>query len=139
MYIDFGLLLNASMIGIMLSVLILTSPTVFKTLDETHSRKFLRHFFPRLFNLCAVISAFAMLIFYLNNFHFGSMANLLITVTFLINSYVITPKINAKRDLFLAGDNSAKRSFKFLHFLTLGLYMLNLLLAVGLIIFYSLL
>ena len=139
MYIDFGLLLNASMIGIMLSVLILTSPTVFKTLDEKHSSKFLRYFFPRLFNLCAAISALAMLIFYLNNFHFGSIANLSITVTFLINSYVITPKINAKRDLFPAGDTSAKESFKFLHFVSVGLYMLNLFLAVGLIIIYNLL
>ena len=40
MYIEFALLLNALLLGVMTSFMIVTSPTVFKTLDEENSKKF---------------------------------------------------------------------------------------------------
>ena len=56
MLIEFGLLINALLLGVMISFIIVTSPTVFKTLDGENSKKFLRYIFPRLFNFCFLIS-----------------------------------------------------------------------------------
>ena len=52
MYVEIGLFLNSLILGAMTSFMIVTSPAVFKTLDEDHSKKFLRYIFPRLFNFC---------------------------------------------------------------------------------------
>ena len=63
MYVEIGLLLNALILGTMTSFMVVTSPAVFKTLDEEHSKKFLRFIFPRLFNFCFLISSFMFLFF----------------------------------------------------------------------------
>ena len=55
MYVEIGLFLNALILGTMSSFMVVTSPAVFKTLDEDHSKKFLRYIFPRLFNFCFLI------------------------------------------------------------------------------------
>ena len=39
MLIEFGLLINALLLGVMISFIIVTSPTVFKTLDGENSKK----------------------------------------------------------------------------------------------------
>ena len=41
MFVEIGLFLNALLLGAMISFILVTSPTVFKTLDEEHSKKFL--------------------------------------------------------------------------------------------------
>ena len=71
MYVEIGLLLNAVILGVMTSFIVVTSPAVFKTLDEDHSKKFLRYIFPRLFNFCFLISMFMFLFFSLGDFVFG--------------------------------------------------------------------
>ena len=104
MYIEFALLLNALLLGVMTSFMIVTSPTVFKTLDEENSKKFLRSIFPRLFNFCFLISAFVFLFFALGDFFYGTVVAIGMSISFLVNTYLLTPRINMMRDLSLAGD-----------------------------------
>ena len=136
MYIEFALLLNALLLGVMTSFMIVTSPTVFKTLDEESSKKFLRYIFPRLFNFCFLISAFAFLFFALGNFFYGMVVSMVISLSFLVNTYILTPRINKMRDLSLSGDEMSGRSFKYLHLASVFLYLFNMLFAVSVFIIY---
>ena len=136
MYIEFALLLNALLLGVMTSFMIVTSPTVFKTLDEENSKKFLRYIFPRLFNFCFLISAFAFLFFALGDFFYGTVVAIGISISFLVNTYLLTPRINMMRDLSLAGDKTSARSFKYLHLASVLLYILNMLFVVSVFILY---
>ena len=126
MYNDIALFLNAVLLGTMVSFVVVTSPTVFKTLNKEYSQKFLRLIFPRLFNFCSLISAFTILLFILGEFLYGTIASAIITASFLFNTYVLTPRINIARDLSLTGDKASEKSFKNLHLASVALYLINM-------------
>ena len=136
MLIEFGLLINALLLGVMISFIIVTSPTVFKTLDGENSKKFLRYIFPRLFNFCFLISTSNFLFFVLGNFFYGALVAFGISISFLINTYFLTPRINQMRDLSLEGDKTSENSFKYLHLASVLLYLLNMLLVVSIFVIY---
>ena len=138
MFVETGILLNGLLLGVMVSFIVVTSPTVFKTLDEENSRNFLRFIFPRLFIFCFVISTLMSLFFALAGFSFGLLAGSVMAVSFLINTYLLTPKINKMKDLMLAGHSEAKNKFKKLHFASVLLYLINMvLIAFIFVIYYS--
>ena len=131
-----GLLLNAFLMGVMMSFIMVTSPTVFKTLDEEHSKKFLRFIFPRLFNFCFLISTAMFLFFALAEFSFGMVAGIVIAVGFLINTYLLTPRINKMRDLMITGLTGSERKFKRLHLASVLLYLTSMVFIVAIFVFY---
>ena len=138
MYIEAGILLNALLLGVMVSFIVVTSPTVFKTLDEAHSRSFLRFIFPRLFKFCFLISMLMSLFFVLAEFSFGLIVGSAIAISFLINTYLLTPRINKMRDLMLAGQSEAEEMFKKLHFASVLLYLFSMVfIAFIFVIYYS--
>ena len=136
MYNELGLLLNALLLGIMTSFMVVTSPAVFKTLDGEYSKKFLRFIFPRLFNFCFLISLFIFLSFALGDFIFGMIFGMAIALSFLINTYVLTPRINKMRDLMLEGHSGSEKGFKNLHVTSVLLYLLNILFIILIFILY---
>ena len=127
MFIESGILLNALLLGVMISFIVVTSPTVFKTLDKEHSKNFLRFIFPRLFNFCFLISTLMFLLFALAEFSFGMVVGIAISISFLINTYFLTPRINKMRDLMLTGHVESEKQFKKLHFASVILYLLSML------------
>ena len=136
MYIEFALLLNALLLGVMTSFMIVTSPTVFKTLDEENSKKFLRYIFPRLFNFCFLISAFVFLFFALGDFFYGTVVAIGISISFLVNSYLLSPRINKMRDLMVIGHSGSEKEFKRLHFASVLLYLLSMVFIVAILVLY---
>ena len=136
MYANIGLLLNAFLMGVMVSFIVVTSPTVFKTLDEEHSKKFLRFIFPRLFNFCFLISTGMLLSFLLADFSFGMVTGIVIAIGFLINNNLLTPRINKMRDLMTRGHSGSEREFKRLHFLSVLLYLISMVLIVSIFVLY---
>ena len=136
MYNESGLLLNALLLGVMTSFMVVTSPAVFKTLDGEYSKKFLRFIFPRLFNFCFLISLFIFLSFALGDFVFGMIFGMTIAISFLINTYVLTPRINKMRDLMLDGHSGSEKGFKNLHVVSVLLYLLNILFIILIFILY---
>ena len=136
MFTEIGLLSNALLLGSMISFVMVTSPTVFKTLDKEHSKKFLRYIFPRLFNFCFLVSTFMSLLFALGEFIFGMVLGIAIAISFLINTYFLTPKINKMRDLMLEGDSVSKIGFKRLHFASVLLYLFNMIFIFAIFILY---
>ena len=136
MFAFIGLLLNAFLMGVMTSFIAVTSPTVFKTLDEEHSKKFLRFIFPRLFNFCFLISTCMFLFFALAEFSFGMVAGIFIAIGFLINTYLLTPRINKMRDLMIIGHSGSEKEFKRLHFASVLLYLLSMVFIIAIFVLY---
>ena len=136
MYANIGLLLNAFLMGVMMSFMVVTSPTVFRTLDEEYSKKFLRFIFPRLFNFCFLISTAMFLFFALAEFSFGMVAGIVIAVGFLINTYLLTPRINKMRDLMITGHTGAEKKFKTLHAISVLLYLISMIFIVAICVLY---
>ena len=134
MYTEIAILMNAFMLGAMTSFIVVTSPTVFKTLDVENAKNFLRSIFPKLFKFCFLISLLTTLFFVLGNFIYGIILSLFIALSFLVNTYFLTPQINQKRDLSLKGDNNSSVYFKYMHLASVLLYLLNMIFAVFLII-----
>ena len=138
MYNEIALFLNAILLGTMVSFIVVTSPAVFKTLDKEYSQKFLRYIFPRLFNFCFLISALTILLFALGDFLYGTIVSIVVGISFLFNTYVLTPRINITRDLSLTGDKASEKLFKNLHLTSVVLYLINIFLAVSVFIpFYT--
>ena len=136
MYINLGLLLSAFLMGVMTSFIVVTSPTVFKTLDEEYSKRFLRYIFPRLFNFCFLISIVMFVFFALAEFFFGMLAGIVIAVGFLINTYLLTPRINKMRDLIITGLTGSEKKFKMLHSVSVLLYLISMIFIVAIFVLY---
>jgi len=128
-----ALQLNSLLLGVMLSFIFVTSPSVFKSLDKLYAQKFLRTLFPRLFICCSIISAGITILFAFDKNFFGTVIGFINTAGFLFNNFYLTPKINLKRDLSLTEDLTAEKSFKRLHLFSVSLYVMTIVLSICLI------
>ena len=130
MIFDIVIYLNACLVGSMLFFVSVVSPTVFKTLDNKSSSKFLRSIFPRIFFFGFVVSfTSAIISLYSSKFlEFYSLS--FISLLFLINRNIITPKINFFRDKEIEGDVNAQKYFKLLHLISVIFFILNFLILI---------
>jgi len=55
-------------------------------------------------------------------------------ISFIINRNYLTPKINDFRDKELEGDKKASSSFKYIHLLSVLLFILNFIILVSIVI-----
>jgi len=118
----------SSLFGIMISFMILVSPVVFKVLTKESSQAFLRTFFPRLFILGIIISGALVALTFQELNILPKILSILIFLGFLLNLLVITPNVNKYRDLELQGNNRAKKIFSILHFLSVCVFISQLIL-----------
>ena len=127
--------LSAMLFGLMVSFMILVSPVVFSVLSINDAKNFLRKFFPRLFTFGLAISGLLILF----SFKEVNILNQILSVTiflgFLLNLLVITPRINKYRDLELKNIKSAKKIFGALHFLSVCIFIVQLLLCLVLFLY----
>jgi len=125
MYYDFIIYLNAALVGTMIFFVSVITPTVFSTLSNEHSSTFLRKVFPRMF-LFGFILSFISAILSIYSGHFLEFYFLtIVSILFLLNRNLITPKINFYRDREIEGDEKAKKYFKVLHLLSVILFIVN--------------
>ena len=59
---------------------------------------------------------------------------IIVAISFIINRNYLTPKINDFRDKELEGDKKASSSFKYMHLLSVLLFILNFIILLGIII-----
>jgi len=120
--------LSAMLFGSMVSFMILVSPVVFSVLSINDAKNFLRKFFPRLFTFGLAISGLLILFSFKEINIFNQIFSVIIFLGFLLNLIVITPRINKYRDLELKNIKSAKKIFDALHFLSVCIFIVQLLL-----------
>tara|TARA_B100000767_G_scaffold274578_1_gene308051 strand:+ start:104 stop:499 length:396 start_codon:yes stop_codon:yes gene_type:complete len=127
--------LSAALFGSMVSFMILVSPIVFTVLSTEDAKNFLRKFFPRLFSFGLAISGLLIFFSFREVNVLNQILSSIIFLGFLINLFVITPNINKYRDLELNNVKSAKKIFGILHFLSVSIFILQLVLC--LVLFFN--
>jgi hypothetical protein len=119
-------LIYSLIIGFMIFFMSVVTPSVFKTLDETNSRNFLRFIFPRMFLYGFILSFVALLLSIYIRDQFLILISVFVSVLFLINTYIITPKINFHRDQFNDGKMESEKVFKKYHLTSVIIFLIQL-------------
>ena len=127
-------LVYSLIIGFMIFFMSVVTPTVFKTLDEKNSRNFLRFIFPRMFLYGFILSFVALLLSIYIRDQFLIIISVSISISFLINTYIITPKINFHRDQFNDGIMESEKVFKRYHLISVVIFLIQLIISISAII-----
>ena len=113
-------------VGFMIFFMSVVTPSVFKTLDEINSRNFLRFIFPRMFLYGFILSFVALLLSIYIRDQFLIIISVSVSILFLINTYIITPKINFHRDQFNNGIKESEKVFKRYHLISVVIFLIQL-------------
>ena len=122
------------LIGSMIFFMAVVSPSVFVTLSTNASSKFLRTIFPRMFLFGFIISVLSLILSYISGNILNSVLLVVVAISFIINRNYLTPKINDFRDKELEGDKKASSNFKYMHLLSVLLFVLNFIILIGIVI-----
>ena len=126
--------LLAVLIGSMTFFMAIVSPSVFATLSTNASSKLLRTIFPRMFLFGFIIAILSLVLCYISSNILNSILLIIVAMSFIINRNYLTPKINNFRDKELEGDKKASSSFKYMHLLSVLLFVLNFIILIGIVI-----
>ena len=126
--------LLAVLIGSMTFFMAIVSPSVFATLSTNASSKLLRTIFPRMFLFGFIIAILSIVLCYISVNILNSILLIIVAISFIINRNYLTPKINDFRDKELKGDKKASSSFKYMHLLSVLLFVLNFIILIGIVI-----
>ena len=126
--------LLAVLIGSMIFFMAVVSPSVFATLSTNASSKLLRTIFPRMFLFGFIIAILSLVLCYISGNILNSILLIIAAMSFIINRNYLTPKINDFRDKELEGDKKASSSFKYMHLLSVLLFVLNFVILIGIVI-----
>ena len=126
--------LLAVLIGSMIFFMAVVSPSVFTTLSTNASSKLLRRIFPRMFLFGFIIAILSLVLCYISSNILNSILLIIVAMSFIINRNYLTPKINDFRDKELEGDKKASSSFKYMHLLSVLLFVLNFIILIGIVI-----
>ncbi len=122
------------LLGAMFFFMAVVSPSVFATLSSNASSKFLRTIFPRMFLFGFIIAVLSLILSYISGDILNSILLIAVAISFIINRNYLTPKINNFRDKELEGDKNASSSFKYMHLLSVLLFILNFIILVSIVI-----
>ena len=122
------------LIGSMIFFMAVVSPSVFATLSTNASSKFLRTIFPRMFLFGFIITVLSLILSYISGDILYSILLIVVALSFIINRNYLTPKINNFRDKELEGDEKASSNFKYMHLLSVLLFILNFIILVSIVI-----
>ena len=125
MNIDLIIYLNAALAGTMIFFVSIISPTVFSSLSKEQASKFLRSVFPRMFLFGFILSSLSAILSIYSGYFLEFYGLTFISILFLLNRNLITPKINFYRDREIEGDEKAKKYFKLLHLISVIFFIIN--------------
>ena len=106
------LIFSGLILGVILYQTVFVAPTVFKTVDNVNTSRFLRKIFPRFFMFILIIGILALIDSIFNSR--GSLLHVVYSVTifFSLFAFLIIPMTNK------ATDDNDKKKFKILHSLS---------------------
>ena len=125
MNIDLIIYLNAALAGTMIFFVSVISPTVFSSLSKEQASKFLRSVFPRMFLFGFILSFFSAILSVYSGYFIEFYSLIFVSLLFLLNRNLITPKINFYRDKEIEGDEKAIKYFKILHLISVLFFIIN--------------
>jgi len=110
------------------------SPSVFASLNNNGSSKFLRTIFPRMFLFGFLISFIGILLTIASSSFYNSIILVVVALSFIINRNYLTPMINNFRDQELEGNKVAAKKFKVMHLFSVLLFVINFFLLILVIV-----
>ena len=101
---------------------------VHRTLDKENAGKLLRKLFPIYFLWGIVISIAAEIIYLLEGLNTQAFIMAIIVIGYLYSRQTLVPKLNKNRDLANEGDEKSKKIFNSLHFQSVAINLIQMLL-----------
>ncbi|MDB9925756.1 DUF4149 domain-containing protein [Hyphomicrobiales bacterium] len=101
---------------------------VHRTLDKENAGKLLRKLFPIYFLWGIVISITAEIIYLLEGLNTQAFIMAIIVIGYLYSRQTLVPKLNKNRDLANEGDEKSKKIFSSLHFQSVAINLIQMLL-----------
>lgn len=120
--------LSVALLSIMIFYSFGIAINVHRTLDKENAGKLLRKLFPIYFLWGLFISVLAEIIFLLNAKQEQAFIMALIAIGYLYSRQILVPKINKSRDLANEGDEKSKKNFNSLHFQSVAINLIQMLL-----------
>jgi len=122
--------LSVALLSIMIFYSFGIAINVHRTLDKENAGKLLRKLFPIYFLWGLFISILAEIIFLLNARQEQAFIMALIVIGYLYSRQILVPKINKSRDLANEGDEKSKKDFNSLHFQSVAINLIQMLLLI---------
>ena len=122
--------LSVALLSIMIFYSFVIAINVHRTLDKENAGKLLRKLFPIYFLWGLFISILAEIIFLLNAKQEQAFIMALIAIGYLYSRQILVPKINKSRDLANEGDEKSKKDFNSLHFQSVAINLIQMLLLI---------
>ena len=122
--------LSVALLSIMIFYSFGIAINVHRTLDKENAGKLLRKLFPIYFLWGLFISILAEIIFLLNAKQEQAFIMAIIFIGYLYSRQILVPKINKSRDLANEGDEKSKKDFNSLHFQSVAINLIQMLLLI---------
>ena len=124
-----GLYLTSVILGTMVFFSFVVAPVTFTTLNEENARKFIRKIFPYYYLFNLIISILTILSFIIiKKFSIEFYLISFVAILFVISNFVLMPLINKFR------DTDQDKKFKYLHFISVVINFLQMILLVLILI-----
>ena len=130
------IILYSSLFSYMFFFSICIAPSINTVLDRKNSSKLLRKIFPLNFKFGIVIAFLILLISVIIRNYISITFSFIILLLFFINLFYLVPKINNEADKVLPKKAFGKK-FKILHFYSVILYLLQMLISLFAIFFFK--
>ena len=120
------ILLNFFISGILAIMLFFSfaiAPVIFKSLDETSARNFIRKIFPYYYLVNLILSILALICFFISkSFNFDFYLILIVAILFAFSNFLLMPTINRFR------DSKETKKFHFSHGLSVVINLVQMIL-----------
>mgnify|MGYP001265291129 FL=1 len=124
------IIINYSLlVGIMVFFVTVVSPSALATLQGEVLASFLRTIFPRMFFLGLVLGIIGNIFCYFSEVYWFFFLSTIITISFLINLFFLTPAINSIRDDQLLSETARNKKFRIYHGISVLLFVGNFVLS----------
>ena len=123
------LILYSSLLSYMLFFTICVAPVSNKILNESNKSIFLRHIFPRNFIFGLILASLAFIFSFILKDHWSIIISFIISIGFILNLFIIMPKINYISDNENLNKEKKKKQFRNWHFLSVFIYLIQIIIS----------
>jgi len=124
------LVLYSSLLSYMLFFTLCVAPVSNKILDDHNKSIFLKNIFPKNFIFGLIIASVAFIFSFIVKDHWSIVTSFIISLGFIINLFIITPKINFISDSNNLTEEKKKKQFIYWHFSSVFIYIIQIIISI---------
>ena len=123
------LILYSSLLSYMLFFTICVAPISNKILNESNKSIFLRNIFPRNFIFGLILASLAFIFSFILKDHWSIIISFIISLGFILNLFIIMPKINFISDNKNLNKEKKKKQFRNWHYSSVFIYLIQIIIS----------